>query len=149
MILIPTTFSFKPDSNCFNSFALSSVDKVTTGTSDFVSVNANSIFSTVCSYHVTYAFQSESTLYSCLNVKELLARNRHKIWSLSGFESRCSHLIFSVAEEIPQSSDQVRLRLILLLINSISRVLQKLLKYFNGTTVSIIFVLLSAGVLLL
>ena len=28
---------------------------------------------TVCSYHVTYAFQSESTLYSCLNVKELLA----------------------------------------------------------------------------
>ena len=29
---------------------------------------------TVCSYHVTYAFQSESTLYSLLNVKELLAR---------------------------------------------------------------------------
>ena len=27
---------------------------------------------TVCSYHVTYAFQSESTLYSCLNAKELL-----------------------------------------------------------------------------
>ena len=38
---------------------------------------------TVCSYHVTYAFQSESTLYSCLNVKELLARNRREIWSLS------------------------------------------------------------------
>ena len=36
-------------------------------------------YSTVCSYHVTYAFQSESTLYSCLNVKELLARNRRKI----------------------------------------------------------------------
>ena len=33
----------------------------------------------VCSYHVTYAFQSESTLYSCLNVKELLARSRRKI----------------------------------------------------------------------
>ena len=33
----------------------------------------------VCSYHVTYAFQSESTLYSCLNVKELLARNRREI----------------------------------------------------------------------
>ena len=30
----------------------------------------------VCSYHVTYAFQSESTLYSCLNVKEVLARSR-------------------------------------------------------------------------
>ena len=28
---------------------------------------------TVCSCHVTYAFQSESTLYSCLDVKELLA----------------------------------------------------------------------------
>ena len=34
---------------------------------------------TVCSYHVTYAFQSESTLYSCLNVKELLARSRREI----------------------------------------------------------------------
>ena len=28
--------------------------------------------STVCPYHVTYAFQSESTLYTFLNVKELL-----------------------------------------------------------------------------
>ena len=34
---------------------------------------------TVCSYHVAYAFQSESTLYSCLNVKELLARSRREI----------------------------------------------------------------------
>ena len=25
-----------------------------------------------CMYHVTYAFQSESTLYSCLNVKKLV-----------------------------------------------------------------------------
>ena len=33
----------------------------------------------ICSYHVTYAFQSESTLYSCLNVKELLARSRCEI----------------------------------------------------------------------
>ena len=33
----------------------------------------------VCSYHVTHAFQSESTLYSCLNVKELLAQNRREI----------------------------------------------------------------------
>ena len=30
-------------------------------------------FSDLCSCHVTYAFQSESTLYICLNVKELLA----------------------------------------------------------------------------
>ena len=37
---------------------------------------------TVCSYHVRYTFQSESTLYSCLNVKELLGRNRREIRSL-------------------------------------------------------------------
>ena len=35
---------------------------------------------TVC-YHVTYSFQSESTLYSCLNVKQRLAGNRCDIWS--------------------------------------------------------------------
>ena len=28
----------------------------------------------VCSYHVMYAFHNESTLYSCQNVKDLLAR---------------------------------------------------------------------------
>ena len=33
---------------------------------------------TVCSCHVTYAFHSKSTVYSCLNVKELLARSRRK-----------------------------------------------------------------------
>ena len=38
---------------------------------------------TVCSCHVTYEFQSETTLYSCLNVKEALARSRREIWSLS------------------------------------------------------------------
>ena len=38
---------------------------------------------TVCSCHFKYVFQNEITLYSCLNVKELLARSRHKIWSLS------------------------------------------------------------------
>ena len=30
-------------------------------------------------FHVMYVFQSESTLYSCLNVKELLARSRRVI----------------------------------------------------------------------
>ena len=34
---------------------------------------------TVCYYYVTYTFQSETTLYSCLNVKELLTRNRRDI----------------------------------------------------------------------
>ena len=30
-----------------------------------------------------HVFQSESTLYSCLNVKEFFAHNRRDIWSLS------------------------------------------------------------------
>ena len=38
------------------------------------------------------------------------------------------------------------MRLISQLIKGISRVLQKLLKYFNGTIISTSFVLLSAGV---
>ena len=38
---------------------------------------------TVCYYHVERAFQSESTLYSSLNLKELPAQNKCDIWSLS------------------------------------------------------------------
>ena len=38
---------------------------------------------TVCYYHVSYAFQTESTLYSCLNIKELFAPDRRTIWSVS------------------------------------------------------------------
>ena len=62
---------------------------------------------TICSYHVTYVFQSESRLYGCLNVKELLVRNRCEIWPVwlngcvfvyelsgCGFESSYSHLNF-------------------------------------------------------
>ena len=51
----------------------------------------------VCSFHVKYVFQSEYTLYSCLNFKELFTRNRSRlIYELKGsrFESRCSHLNF-------------------------------------------------------
>ena len=33
----------------------------------------------VCSYHVTYSFQSESELYNFLNAKVILAQNRHDI----------------------------------------------------------------------
>ena len=40
---------------------------------------------------VTYAFQSESTLYICLNVKELLASNRGDIWRLSDCNSTRTH----------------------------------------------------------
>ena len=46
---------------------------------------------TACSYHVTYAFQSESTLYGCLNSKELLAWSRPKIWSLKDFDRTQTH----------------------------------------------------------
>ena len=40
---------------------------------------------TVCSYsyHFTYAFQRESSLYSCINFHEILAWNRHDLWILS------------------------------------------------------------------
>ena len=46
---------------------------------------------TVCSYHVTYAFQSESTLYSCLNVSEILLKSRHEIWSISDCNLNRTH----------------------------------------------------------
>ena len=36
---------------------------------------------TVSSYHVTYTFHSQSTLYTCLNVKEILAERRRYIWT--------------------------------------------------------------------
>ena len=45
----------------------------------------------VCSHHVTHAFQSESTFYICLNVKELLMRNRRGIWSLSDCNGTRTH----------------------------------------------------------
>ena len=41
----------------------------------------------VCSYHVIYDFQSESTFYLCLNIKEILAQDRCDIWSLSHINS--------------------------------------------------------------
>ena len=49
------------------------------------------ILLTLCSYHVTCAFQSESTLYICLNFKELLARNRRDIRSLSDCNETRTH----------------------------------------------------------
>ena len=50
---------------------------------DYLNKRKKHLMKTICYYHVMYAFQSESTLYSCLNVKELLAQNRCDIWSLS------------------------------------------------------------------
>ena len=64
---------------------------------------------TVYYYHVTYQFQSESTLYSLPECQELLSRSRRLIWSLSdsnetvecsftnkvvvGVESPCCHKV--------------------------------------------------------
>ena len=59
------------------------------------------------------------------------------------FVSAIANFVFQVAEEIIQISDQVELGLISQSVNGISRVLQK--KYFNDTTISTCFVLLSAG----
>ena len=45
----------------------------------------------VCFYHITYEFEIESTLYGCLNVKELLARSRRHIWRLSDCSGTRNH----------------------------------------------------------
>ena len=45
----------------------------------FQAKNLTNINVVVCSGHVKYAFQSESTIYSCLNVRKLLARSRREI----------------------------------------------------------------------
>ena len=47
---------------------------------------------------------------------------------------------FGAAVDITKFSGQVRMRLVLQLINGIVRVLQKLLKYLNGTIISTFFV---------
>ena len=39
----------------------------------------NNTYICCMSCHATYTFQSESTFYNCLNVKELLARSRYKV----------------------------------------------------------------------
>ena len=54
----------------------------------------------VYSYHVTYAFQSESTLYNCLNIKELVTWSRSKIWSLSdcNWTQTQNHWVFNLAK---------------------------------------------------
>ena len=82
----------KPDFNCFNSFTLSWVDEVTTGTLSFVSVTIN-------------------------------------VGSCSAAVPATKH----------QFLYQVNIRLISELCNGISSVLQKSLKYFNGTINSIYF----------
>ena len=54
------------------------------------------------------------------------------------------NFVSPVAEEIIQVDEQVKIRLTSQLINGISRVLQKLLKYFNGKIISTSFIFPSA-----
>ena len=65
------------------------------------------LISTVCYYHVKYAFQSESTLYSCLNVKKLFALNRRNISSLSDSNTirTHSHLVRPLATTTGQMTE--------------------------------------------
>ena len=55
------------------------------------------------------------------------------------------NFVSPVAEEMIQVDDHIKIRLTSQLINSISGVLQKLLKYFNGTIILTSFVLPAAG----
>ena len=87
---------FKPDFSCCNNFVLSCVDKVTTGTYNFVPVTSDAPA--------------------------------------------------PVELVITQVDDHVKIKLISELIKEISRVLQKLLKYFHGTIISTSFSLPPAGV---
>ena len=86
---------------------------------------------------------------SCLNSLRYLElikwKLKHRVLS-SNYVFKFSNFVFPIAEEITQSSAQVRLRLSLKLIKSISKVFQKLLKYFNGIAIGTSFQLLSAGV---
>ena len=45
----------------------------------------------LCSYHVTYTFQSESTIYNCVNVKERLAQNRQINLRYGAWHQEYSH----------------------------------------------------------
>ena len=49
------------------------------------------IYLVVCSYRSKNAIQSESTLYSCLNVRDHLAQNRRYIRSLSDYNQNWTH----------------------------------------------------------
>ena len=64
------------------------------------------------SYHLTYAFLSESTLCKCLNFKELLARSRHHIWRLSYSNEtlRPNHLVRKgITKPFSQTSHMIEL----------------------------------------
>ena len=71
----------------------------------------------------------------------------HYIVTIITAVSVIENFVAPVGEEITQSAYQVKIKLISKLIKGISRVLQKLIKYFNGTAILTSFVLHAAGVL--
>ena len=64
----------------------------------------------VCYYHVMYVFQSESTFYSCLNVKELLAQNKLNIClsDSKGIRNR-NHLLCKHTQPFSQTGQMTEL----------------------------------------
>ena len=65
-----------------------------------VFINLNKPFNlSACYYHFTCAIQSESTLFDSLNIKELLALNKHDIWGLSDSNGIQTHIPVSHPEE--------------------------------------------------
>ena len=60
--------------------------------SDYASLLIYTVHLTVWSYNVKYGFQSESIIYICLNVKELLAQNMHYISGLSNCNESLAHI---------------------------------------------------------
>ena len=55
----------------------------------FFNIFVTRVYLTVCSYHVTCTFQSESTLYSCLNFTELFAQKRCSIYLSVRLRTKC------------------------------------------------------------
>ena len=112
-LVIPDLYLFfltvilNPVFNCSNNLLSSSVDRVTTGTNNIVSVTLNVAF--------------EGLLISDI------------AGSTPGLASVVALLV------ITQLSDQVKIRFISQLINSVCSTFQKLLRYFNGTAISTSF----------
>ena len=95
-----------------------------------------------------YLFQSIGLLKADLNCSS----NSGLSWAdkvstrTQSFVSVITNFVSPVAEKTKQSTEQFKMRLISYLIKVISRVTQKLLKYFNRTAILAFFVLPEARV---
>ena len=81
-----------------------------------------------------------NTDFNCCNSFVLLSVDK----VTTGTQSFASVIVnvvawFAAALDIKQLAEHVKMRLISQLINGISRILQKLLKYFNGTIILTLF----------